>query len=75
MDHWRNGNQKYLDTWKWKHDDPKPMGHNKSISKREVHNNTSLPQEISKTSSNRTLQINQLEKEQTKPKVVEGKKS
>ena len=58
-----------------KHDDPKPMGHNKSSSQREVYNNTSLPQEISYTSNNLTLQINQLEKQQTKPKVVEGKKS
>ena len=39
MDHQRNqrGNQKIpKDKWKWKHDDPKPMGLSKSISKREV---------------------------------------
>ena len=34
--------------WKWKHHDPKSMGCSKSTSKREVYNNTSLPQEIRK---------------------------
>ena len=47
-DHWRNrrGNQTISrDKWKWKHDDPKPMGRSKSNSKREVYNNTILLQE------------------------------
>ena len=39
------------DKWKWKHDDPQPMGHRKSSSKREVYNDTSLPQEIRKISN------------------------
>ena len=43
MDHWRNqrGNQttpRYKS--KWKHNDPKPMGCSKSISKREVYSKT-----------------------------------
>ena len=37
--------------WKWKHNNPKPMGHCKSSSKREVYSNTILPQEIGKTSN------------------------
>lgn len=37
--------------WKWKHDNPKPMGLSKSSAKREVHNNTSLPQETRETSN------------------------
>ena len=31
--------------WKWKHDNPKPMGFSKSSAKRKVHSNISLPQE------------------------------
>ena len=33
MGHWRNqrGNKKYLDQWKWKHNNPKSMRHSKSI--------------------------------------------
>ena len=30
------------DKWKWKHNNPKPMGHSKSSSKREVYINTTL---------------------------------
>ena len=54
MVYWRNqkGNQKIpQDKWQWKHDDPKPMGHRKSSSKREVYNNTILPQETIKISN------------------------
>ena len=57
MDHWRNqrGNQKIpRNKWQWKHDDPKPMGCSKSTSKREVYNNTILPQEIRKISNRQT---------------------
>ena len=46
MCHWRNqrGNQKITrDKWKWKHNDPKPMRFNKTISKRELYSNASLP--------------------------------
>ena len=31
--------------WKWKLDNPKPMGFSKSSAKRKVHSNISLPQE------------------------------
>ena len=36
--------------WKLKHDNPKPMGISKSSAKRNVHGNTSLPQETRETS-------------------------
>ena len=54
MDHWRNlrGNQKTpRNKWKWKNNDPKPMGCSKSSSKREVYSNTILPQETRKISN------------------------
>ena len=34
--------------WKWKHNNPKPMGFNKNSAKGKVPSNTSLPQEIRK---------------------------
>ena len=55
MDHQRNerGNQKIpRDKWKRKHKDPKPIGCSKSSSKREVYNNTFLPQETRIISNN-----------------------
>ena len=55
---------------------PKPMRCDKRSSKREVYSNTILPQETRKISNNLRLHLKPLEKEeQTKPKVVEGKKS
>ena len=55
MNHWRNqtGNFKNIpgDKWKQKYDDPKPMGHRKSSSKRVVYSDTSLPQEKITTSN------------------------
>ena len=36
---------KSTNNWRWKHDDPKPMGCSKSSSKREVYTNTILLQE------------------------------
>ena len=54
MYYWRNKrvNQKVLyDKWKWRHNNPKFMGHNKHSSKREVCSNTDLPQEIGKVSN------------------------
>ena len=67
-DHWRNQRENLKiprDKWQWNHDDPKPMGHNKSHSKREVYSNTSLPQETKKISNNnRTLHLKELEKEE-----------
>ena len=57
MNHWRNqrGNKKIpRDKWQWKHDDPKPMGHSKSGSKRELYSNKTLPQEKRKISNKQT---------------------
>ena len=31
--------------WKWKHNNPKPVGHCKSSAMGKVHSNTGLPQE------------------------------
>ncbi len=39
------------DKWKWKHNNPKPMGYSKSSSKREVYSNTTLPEETRKISN------------------------
>ena len=50
------------------------MGFSKSITKRDVYSNTSLPQETRETSNNLTLHIRQLEKEEQKsPKVSRRK--
>ena len=54
MDHWRNqrGNQKILrDKWQQRHNNPKPIGHGESSSKRNVYSNTLLPQERRKSSN------------------------
>ena len=80
MDHWRNQEaiKKKIprDEWQQKHNDPKPMGHSKSSSKRKVYSNTFLPQETRKISNNLTLYLKQLEKEeQTKPKVSRRKET
>ena len=37
--------------WKWKHNNPKPVGHCKSSPKGEVHSNTGIPQETRKKSN------------------------
>ena len=37
--------------WKWKHNNPKPVGHCKSSAKGKVHSNTGLPQEIREKSN------------------------
>ena len=51
----------------------KTYGFNKNSSKRDVYNNTSLPQEAGKISNKLTLHLKQLEKEQTKSRVSRGK--
>ena len=53
MDHWRNQRENQnipRDKWKLKNDNPKPMVHNKSSSKRGIYSDTSLPQKTRKTS-------------------------
>ena len=37
--------------WKWKHNNPTPMGFSKSSAKGKVHSNTSLPQETREMSN------------------------
>ena len=49
--------------WKWKHNNPKPVGHCKSSAKGKVHSNTGIPQETSQI-NNLTLHLKQLEKEE-----------
>ena len=72
MDHWRN--QKGNKTiprfeWKWKHNDPKPMGYSKKSSKNLTSTNKrNLKQTI-------TLHLKQLEKEEKQILKLEGKKS
>ena len=73
----KNNNKKKIprDKWKQKHNEPKPTGHSKSSSKREVYSDTSLYQETKKSQIHDiTLHLKQLEKEeQTKPKVSRWK--
>ena len=74
----KKGNKKIsTNKWQWKHDSSKPMGCSKSNSKREVYNNTTLPQETRKTL---TRQPNFTPKATgkrrgKKTKLVEGNKS
>ena len=46
----RNQNM-HRNKWKWKHNNPKPVGHCKSGAKGKVHSNTGIPQETSKKSN------------------------
>ena len=70
------GNQNmHRNKWKWKHDNPKPMGFSKSSTKKKVHSNISLPQETREKINNLTLPLKQLEKEEMKnPRVCRRKK-
>ena len=43
----RNQNM-HRSEWKWKHNNPKPVGHCKSSAKGKVHSNTGIPQETRK---------------------------
>ena len=51
----------------------KIYGMQQNSSKREVHSDMGLPQEIRKISNNLTYHLKELEKEQTKPKVSRRK--
>ena len=54
MGHWRNQRRNFKipgGKWKWKHNNPKSMGHYKSNSKSEIYGDTNLPQEIRKISN------------------------
>ena len=76
MDHQKNqrGNQKIpRNKWKWKQDDPKPMGCRKSSPKR-VYSNTRLPQETRKISKKKSnLTPKETRERKTKPKVSRRK--
>ena len=68
----QTGNQKIpRDKWKWKLNDPKPVGCSKSSSKREVYGNIILPQETRKTSN--TPKITREGRTKKLPNFVEGK--
>ena len=60
--------------WKWKHNNPKPMGHCKSSAKGKIHSITGLSQETRKKSNNLTLYLKQLEKEEMKNPSVSRRK-
>ena len=60
--------------WKWKHNNPKPMGFSKSSSKGKVHRTGSLPQETREKPNNLILYLKQLEKEQMKNPRVSRRK-
>ena len=46
----RNQNM-HRNEWRWKHNNPKPMGFSKSNAKGKIHSNTSLPQETGEKSN------------------------
>ena len=60
--------------WKWKHNNPKPVGRYKSSAKGKVHSNTGIPQETRKKSNNLTLHLKQLGKEEVKNPRVSRRK-
>ena len=41
----KNEVKMHRNEWKWKHNNPKPMGFSKSSAKGKVHSNANLPQE------------------------------
>ena len=77
MDHCRNqrGSRKIPgDQWKWKHNDPESMRHRKSSSKKEVHSDTSWPQEARKLSNKQPNLTPRSRGTKNIPKLVKGKK-
>ena len=62
--------------WKWKHDNPKPMGFTNRSAKREIYSNTSLPQETRETSNKQPNFTSETTRNRRRtPKLAEGKKS
>ena len=61
--------------WKWKHNNPKPVGYCKNSAKGKVHSNTGISQETRKKSNKvPNLHLKQLEKEEMKnPRVSKRK--
>ena len=69
----RNQNM-HRNQWKWKHNNPKPIGHCKSSYKGKIDSNTHLPQVTRKKSNNLTLHIKQLEREEMRNLRVSRRK-
>ena len=69
----RNKNM-HRNEWKWKHNNPKPIGHCKRGAKGKIHSITGLPQETRKKSNNLTLHLKQLEREEMKNPRVSRRK-
>ena len=74
--HKRNQNM-HRNEWKWKQNNPKPVGHCKSSAKgRFIAIQAYLNEQEKSQINNLTLHLNQLEKEEMKKsRLVEGKKS
>ena len=72
----RNKNM-HRNKWKWKHDNPKPMGHCKSSAKGKVHSiKAYLKKQEKNQINNPTLHLKQLGKKKWRtPGLVEEKKS
>lgn len=54
--------------WKWKHNGMRPLGCNKTSSKRGIYSDAGFPHEIRKVSNNITLHLKELEKVQSELK-------
>ena len=61
------------DKLKWKHNNPKSMRHSKSSSKKKVYSNKKAYLRKQEKINNLTLNLRELEKEQTKSKVSRRK--
>ena len=77
---YQKGNKNmHKNKWQQKCNNPKSMEFSKSSAKREIHNNTILPQEIRERSNKQPnltpKATRRKKKEQKKPKLVEQKKS
>ena len=60
--------------WKWKYDNPKPMGYSKSSAKMKVHSNIRLVQETRETSNKQPNFMPKATRKRRTQKLVEGKK-
>ena len=68
-------NQKNTQKQITKHDDPEPVGHSKSSSKKQVYSNSILPKETRKISNKQSSHTPKPNRERTKKKLLEGKNS
>ena len=74
---WDQGRNKKVsgNKWKWTHNNSKPRRHSKGRPEREVHSDTSLPQEDRKISNNNlALYPKELEIQWIRLEWVEGRK-